>query len=85
MTGIDQVDTQRLGIPELIVADICRDKGVTSGGSHLLHFTGTGTAANGDFMYRLSAADIPKTLAAQRSFYPGKKIRKGLFLHGTLP
>ena len=60
---VDQVDTQLLGIPELIVFHIGSNKSIAAGIPDLPQSAGAAAAAYSDLMYRLSAADIPQTAA----------------------
>ena len=73
MTGINQIHADVIGIPELVVFDICCDKGITACGESFHHLISAGTAADGNLANRLASVYITHPIATQLFFYGGKE------------
>ena len=85
MAGINEIDTQLLSIPKLIVFHIRGDKGIAAGVINLPDSAAAGAAAYGDLGNRASTIYIAHALAIQCGFNSFQIIDKGLFLDISCP
>ena len=83
MAGINQIQTQIIGIPELVVFHIGSDEGIAAGFHGIHNFGCAGTAAHGDLGNRFACIHIAKSFTAQGSFDSGQEVRKRLFGNGS--
>ena len=65
VTGIDEIQTQILCIPELVVLHIRSDEGIASGSQNFRHTAGAAAAAHGHFPDRLAGIHIAQAVAAE--------------------
>ena len=79
VTGVDEVQTQLLGVPELVVLNVGSNKGVAAGIQGFQYSTGAAAAADGYFAHRLAPIHIAKALAAQSLLHMRQKCREGDF------
>ena len=76
MAGIDEIQSQILCVPEIVVFGVGGDEGVATGLHGFLHFAAAAAAAAGDLADGFSGICIAQSFAAQCGFYVGKEIGK---------
>ena len=78
MSRIDQIQSQIVSIPELVILDIRGDEGIATGTDGIQYLAGAGTAAYSNFSDRLSAVYIAKTFTAKAFLDSCEKVRQRL-------
>ena len=79
MTGIDEIQSQILCVPKLVVFYIGCDKSVTARVQRIQHTVGAAAAADGNLADGLAAIYVAQTIAMEFLLYGCKKIAQRLF------
>ena len=85
VAGVDEIQSQVVGIPELVVLNVGGDEGVAAGMDGFRESVAAGTAAYGHFPDRFTAVRIAQPLAAELLLYGRQKIGEVLLLNFTHP